>query len=117
MAEATTGPWWRARLDEVMAHMTTPEGGRYAIAIEHGTLEAGVYAPRGCDPQEPHDRDEVYVVMRGTGTFVHGDTRQAFAPGDLFFVPAGVVHCFEDFSDDLALWVLFYGPRGGEAAR
>jgi hypothetical protein len=29
-------------------------------------------------------------------------------------VPAGVVHRFEDFSDDLAVWVVFYGPEGGE---
>jgi hypothetical protein len=32
----------------------------------------------------------------------------------MLFVPAGVVHRFEDFSDDLAIWVMFYGPEGGE---
>ncbi|CAN5750314.1 hypothetical protein BH24GEM1_BH24GEM1_26510 [soil metagenome] len=32
------------------------------------------------------------------------------------FVPAGVAHRFEDFTDDLAVWVLFYGPDGWEAA-
>jgi hypothetical protein len=35
-------------------------------------------------------------------------------PGELLFVPAGVVHRFEDFSDDFATWVMFYGPEGGE---
>jgi hypothetical protein len=30
-------------------------------------------------------------------------------------VPAGVVHRFESFSNDLVVWVLFYGPVGGEA--
>ena len=30
--------------------------------------------------------------------------------------PAGVEHRFEEFSDDLAVWVFFYGPEGGEAA-
>jgi hypothetical protein len=24
-------------------------------------------------------------------------------------------HRFENFSDDLAVWVFFYGPEGGEA--
>jgi hypothetical protein len=25
-----------------------------------------------------------------------------------------VTHRFEEFSDDLAVWVFFYGPEGGE---
>lgn len=110
---------WHVSLEEMRARLPTPEGRRYAIALEHGTLEAGVYAPRGSDPQEPHDRDEVYVVMRGSGTFRtgRGGERSApFGPGDLLFVPAGVSHRFEDFTDDLELWVMFYGPEGGEAA-
>jgi mannose-6-phosphate isomerase-like protein (cupin superfamily) len=49
--------------------------------------------------------------------FLNGNTRHAFGPGDLLFVPAGVVHRFEDFTDDLAVWVIFYGPEGGEARR
>jgi hypothetical protein len=31
------------------------------------------------------------------------------------FVPAGAEHRFEDFTDDLTVWVVFYGPEGGEA--
>ncbi len=107
---------WQVSLEEMRARLPTPEGERYAIALEHGTLEAGVYAPRGNDPQERHDRDEVYVVMQGSGTFLNGERRAPFGPGDLLFVPAGVSHRFEDFSDDLELWVIFYGPEGGEAA-
>ena len=43
-----------------------------------------------------------------------GSERHGFAPGDMLFVPAGTVHRFEDFSDDFATWVIFYGPEGGE---
>lgn len=107
---------WQVSLEEMRARLPTPERERYAIALEHGTLEAGVYAPRGNDPQECHDRDEVYVVMQGSGTFLNGEHRAPFGPGNLLFVPAGVSHRFEDFSDDLELWVIFYGPEGGEAA-
>lgn len=91
------------------------DDGRYGILLEHGTMELGWYAPRDEDPQEPHDRDELYFVASGHGEFLLGDERLAFAAGDSLFVPAGAVHRFENFSRDFAAWVVFYGPRGGEA--
>jgi hypothetical protein len=33
----------------------------------------------------------------------------------VLFVPASVEHRFEDFTDDLVVWVVFYGQEGGEA--
>ena len=82
--------------------------------LSHGSLLVKVYAPRGSDPQTPHTRDEIYVVARGHGEFVCGDTRKYFGETDLLFVPAGVTHRFENFSNDLTVWVVFYGPEGGE---
>jgi len=91
------------------------EGGTdWRVLFEHGSFELEIYAPRGHDPQEPHDRDEIYVVISGTGTFVNGPRRHGFKAGDLLFVPAGTVHRFEGFGDDFATWVIFYGPTGGE---
>ena len=55
-------------------------------------------------------------MVSGRGEFVNGSERHAFAPGDVMFVPAGVEHRFEQFTDDLAVWVVFYGPEGGYAA-
>lgn len=83
----------------------------------HGTLRVEFYRPEGADHQTPHLHDEVYVVVRGTGTFVNAGVRHPFGPGDVLFVPAGAPHRFEGFSDDFATWVLFYGPEGGEAER
>ena len=115
MADKQPPADWRFALDDMMAQMPrAKEKGWVEAPLKYGSLLLGVYAPRGEDPQEPHEQDEVYVVMRGHGTFVNGAERKAFAPGDLLFVPANVVHRFEDFSDDLALWVVFYGPEGGE---
>lgn len=88
--------------------------GEYAVLLGHGTLELGFYRPDGIDKQDPHDRDEVYVVQSGSGFFVCGDTREPCEAGEALFVPAGVPHRFEDFSDDFAAWVVFYGPAGGE---
>lgn len=84
--------------------------------FEHGTLSVEIYQPDKIDHQQPHERDEVYVVISGSGTFLNGEKRRRFGPGDLLFVPAGVVHRFEDFTDDFCTWVIFYGPKGGEAA-
>lgn len=88
--------------------------GEFALLFRHGSLELEVYRPRGTDRQQPHDRDEVYIIIAGTGRFFFRGEYTPFAPGDFLFVPAGVEHRFEDFSDDFATWVIFYGPRGGE---
>jgi mannose-6-phosphate isomerase-like protein (cupin superfamily) len=39
--------------------------------------------------------------------------RHEFGPGDVMFVPAGVVHRFENFTNDFLVWVVFCGPEGG----
>ena len=88
--------------------------GRSAEVFVDGDLEFRFAARPTMGPQVPHPRDEIYVVARGSGEFICGDTRKKFQETDLLFVPAGISHRFEDFSDDLALWVIFYGPEGGE---
>jgi len=88
--------------------------GRYGVLLQRGSMELGYYRPAGVDPQQPHTQDEIYIVQSGHGYFVCGDRRQPFAAGEALFVPAGVPHRFEDFSDDFAAWVVFYGPEGGE---
>ena len=87
-----------------------PEGRRSAEVFVDGDLEIRLYAPKGHDPQTPHDRDELYVVAAGRGRFRVGDRVDAFAPGALLYVAAHETHRFEEFTDDFAAWVVFYGP-------
>jgi mannose-6-phosphate isomerase-like protein (cupin superfamily) len=89
-------------------------GGEFTTLFRQGTLEIEIYRPEGIDRQEPHNKDELYVIIIGTGTFVHGRERTPFHEGDTLFVRAGVEHRFVDFSADFATWVFFYGPEGGE---
>jgi mannose-6-phosphate isomerase-like protein (cupin superfamily) len=105
----------RITLAEAEAMVPTPDGKRSAAVFERGTLQVKLYAPRGTDLQQPHTRDEVYVVARGAGWFVNGPHRHPIATHDVLFAKAGVVHRFEEFSDDFLVWVFFYGPEGGEA--
>ena len=100
---------------DALTRVPTPDGNTFAELFRHGSMSVEVYAPRGHDPQQPHTRDELYVVIAGRGTFRCADRRFTFGPGDLLFVPAGIPHRFEDFGDDFSTWVVFYGPEGGES--
>jgi mannose-6-phosphate isomerase-like protein (cupin superfamily) len=106
----------RATIEEARV-APIPPGFRSSLLMQHGSMKLRYYAPRGgTDPQTPHDQDELYVIASGRGTFFVGGQRVPFGPGDVLFVGAKVEHRFEDFSDDFATWVVFYGPPGGERA-
>ena len=102
------------RLSKALERLPGPQGERSVALFEHGSLVIKLYAPRGSDPQTSHSRDEVYVVAQGSGEFFCGGTRQSFGPNEVLFAAAGVEHRFENFTDDFAVWVFFYGPEGGE---
>ena len=106
----------RLTVAEALTKLANPEGKRFATIFQRGSLLVEVYAPRGTDPQQPHTRDEAYFVASGTGDYVCGETRTPFGPTDFLFAAAGVGHRFENFTDDLVVWVIFYGPEGGESA-
>jgi mannose-6-phosphate isomerase-like protein (cupin superfamily) len=104
-------------LEQALAKGEPPPGNLAVPIFAHGTLEAELYSPQGVDRQVPHSRDEIYVVARGEGQFFDGRARHAVRPGSFIFVPAGQEHRFEQFTSDFAVWVLFYGPEGGEAGQ
>ena len=84
--------------------------------FRHGSISVELYRPIKVDAQEPHTKDELYIVASGSGYFVNGDTRRPFEKGEVLFVVAGVEHRFEEFTDDFSTWVICYGPEGGEDA-
>jgi mannose-6-phosphate isomerase-like protein (cupin superfamily) len=49
--------------------------------------------------------------VSGIATFFDGEARRRVEPGAFIYVAAGRVHRFEQFSDDFAVWVIFYGPE------
>jgi mannose-6-phosphate isomerase-like protein (cupin superfamily) len=100
---------------DAKAAIPGPDNERSVQLFGHGALAVKMYAPRGADHQTPHARDEVYIVASGSGEFVSGEKREQFGPNDFLFAPAGVEHRFENFTEDFFVWVLFYGPEGGEA--
>lgn len=93
-----------------------PQGERFAVGLAHGSMLVELYVPGPIDTQQPHDRDELYVIVSGSGTFERGTERVRFGPHDVLFVPAGLPHRFVDFTPGFRTWVVFYGPQGGERA-
>ncbi len=107
----------RMTVETALQAVAASDDGRYGVLLELGTLEVGFYAPDQVDPQSPHDQDEVYVIHSGSGTFMIAGDEQEFGPGEVLFVPAGVGHRFRDFTEDFGAWVVFFGPKGGEAEK
>ena len=122
-------PRMRATPEEART-MPVSAGRASPVLLRHGSMELHWLELRTEDTQTPHDRDEVYIVVSGTGMFVRAEDRHPFAdggvlplageervpvkPGDALFVPAGTVHRFEATSPDFGAWMVFYGPEGGE---
>ncbi|MFK7773489.1 MAG: cupin domain-containing protein [Saprospiraceae bacterium] len=87
---------------------------RFATVLENGSMIVEIYQPIKKDLQNPHAQDELYVIISGSGEFLNDGKITEFKTGDVLFVPAGVEHRFEKFTEDFKTWVIFYGAIGGE---
>lgn len=82
--------------------------GGYEIVHESPGLEIGVYALVAPEPdrQQPHEDDEVYIVLEGSGRLeVEGESSDLHE-GDAVFVPAGADHRFTGY-ERLSVLVIF----------
>ena len=101
-------------LEGAHARIPGPAGEHSVSVLQRGSLNLKLSLPVAPNQQIPHKQDEIYVILKGRGVLFHDGKRDAFEPGDVMFIAAGTEHHFEDFSEDLAVWVVFYGPAGGE---
>jgi len=102
------------RLVEAEGQLPGPAGEHSVAVLQRGALELKLSLPVRPNQQAPHDRDEIYLIVRGRGVLFHDGKRDPFEAGDTMFIAAGIEHHFADFTEDLAVWVVFYGPMGGE---
>lgn len=101
-------------LDEAVKMLALETELPFTVLMKHGTMRVEYFAPKIKDTQQPHTQDEIYVIASGSSNFLCGDNYFSCTQGDVLFVPAGMEHRFENFSDDFATWVIFYGKEGGE---
>ncbi|NNG05207.1 MAG: cupin domain-containing protein [Inquilinus sp.] len=105
---------WLQRLADTTKALPAAPGRPWREVMRHGSMYAGLYAPRGVDDQNPHEKDELYVVVAGRARFRRAEETRDVTIGDMLFVPAGMEHRFEAMSDDFAVWAVFWGAPGGE---
>jgi mannose-6-phosphate isomerase-like protein (cupin superfamily) len=93
---------------EAAKRLLVEAGGGYRIVHESAGLEIGVYVLVAPEPdrQQPHEDDEVYVVLEGDGVLDVADERVELREGHAVFVPAGVEHRFSAY-EHLAVLVIF----------
>jgi mannose-6-phosphate isomerase-like protein (cupin superfamily) len=83
-------------------------GGGYEIVHDSAGLEIGVYvlvAPEA-DKQQPHEDDELYVVLEGSGVLGVEHEQVPVSEGTAVFVEAGADHRFTAY-EHLAVLVIF----------
>jgi mannose-6-phosphate isomerase-like protein (cupin superfamily) len=91
-----------------VAHRLAAGKGGYEIVHQSPGVEVGVYVLVAPEPdrQQPHEWDEIYVVLEGSGVLdVEGQAIQ-LSEGGAVFVRAGAEHRFSAY-EHLSVLVLF----------
>ena len=92
----------------LVAQRLAAANGGYEVVHESPGVEVGVYVLVAPEPdrQQPHEWDEIYVVLEGSGVLdVEGEAIE-LTEGGAVFVRAGAEHRFSAY-EHLAVLVLF----------
>jgi mannose-6-phosphate isomerase-like protein (cupin superfamily) len=99
---------------EVKRRLEAGNGG-YEIVHSSPGLEIGVYVLVAPEPdrQQPHEDDEIYVVLEGRGVLDVEGEQFPLTEGSTLFVPAGAEHRFSGY-EGLSVLVVF--ARGHQSS-
>jgi mannose-6-phosphate isomerase-like protein (cupin superfamily) len=103
-------------IDGARARLAGASGG-YEIVHRSPGLEIGVYVLMAPEPdrQQPHDDDEVYIVLEGRGVLEVEGKPVDLREGHAVFVPAGAEHRFTGY-EQLTVLVIFERHEHGSCA-
>src|SRR6266511_5522651 len=89
-------------------------GGGYEIVHESPGLELGVYVLIAPEPdrQQPHEDDEIYLVLEGTGVLQVDGDEVPVREGSAVFVEAGADHRFSAYEHLSVLVIFEHKPAG-----
>jgi quercetin dioxygenase-like cupin family protein len=100
-------PWHSFDVSHVAERLAAGNGG-YEVVHESPGIQIGVYVLVAPEPdrQQPHEWDELYVVLQGRGTLQVEGEDITLAEGGAAFVKAGAGHRFVGY-EGLSLLVVF----------
>jgi mannose-6-phosphate isomerase-like protein (cupin superfamily) len=89
------------------------DGGGHQVVHTSPGIEVDLYVLVAPEPdrQQPHEEDELYIVLAGSGVLDLQGKRIDVRPGQAVFVPAGARHHFRDYEQLSVLIVLDRRPR------
>lgn len=83
--------------------------------LANSNLSVGVYniaaGTNDRESHDPHDRDEVYIGVKGKGRLTADGEVFDVAENSIVFAKAGVQHHFHDVTEDLIVLVFFAGTK------
>ena len=90
-------------------------GELYLEFLRRESLSCGLYVLEAGtdDPQEPHQEDEVYLVLEGRARLEAAGRDQPVGPGSVVFVARAVPHRFADVTERLSVLVFFAPAESG----
>lgn len=96
-------------LDTLMAEQA---GQAYREFLRVPVMSLGLFAvgPGHVDRQQPHEQDEVYLVVAGRAVLDIAGSRMPVAAGSIAYLPAGEPHRFVDVTEDLRVVAVFSPP-------
>jgi mannose-6-phosphate isomerase-like protein (cupin superfamily) len=98
-------------VETVRRRLAAGNGG-YEIVHRSPGLDVGVYVLVAPEPdhQQPHEDDELYVVLEGHGVLTVEGQETPLTEGQAAFVPAGADHRFTGY-EGLSVLVIFTRPQ------
>jgi mannose-6-phosphate isomerase-like protein (cupin superfamily) len=110
-----TTPPHSFEIEAVRRRLASGSGGYEVVHTSPG-FEVGVYVLVAPEPdrQQPHEDDELYVVLDGSGVLTVEGESIPVREGESIFVPAGADHQFTGY-EGLSVLVIF--ARGSATPR
>jgi len=73
------------------------------------TAEVGKYPPNSSAPKNPHNEEELYYILSGSGKLRVGDDTHDIEAGDLVYVEPATEHDFFHITEEVTVLIIF-GP-------
>jgi mannose-6-phosphate isomerase-like protein (cupin superfamily) len=96
-------------LEQARAELQRRTGELYLEFLRRDSMSCGLYVLEAgaTDPQEPHQEDELYLVLEGRARLQVAGQDEPVGPGSVVFVARALPHRFADVTERLSVLVFF----------